>query len=273
MKQFVCLVCVCVTFLISKAQSSVSGAPALFITTNKTTSLIFPSAIKHVDRGTKDVLVQQVKEAENLLLVKASSSGFKETNLSVVTADGHLYTFDVCYDSVPLLLVYRLSVPPVDEKVSFQDEIMNIVRIEDYAKSLLNNKKSVRGIRSHKWDMTTSVNGIYIKDNVMFYQLVLKNESAINYDIEFIRFYIRDKKKGKRTATQEVELKPLCTSGKTGVVNGMAENSIVLAFEKFTIPEAKFLAIEVMENNGGRHLLLKVRNNKIVRARLLPEPR
>jgi conjugative transposon TraN protein len=194
-------------------------------------------------------------------------TGFTETNLSVVTADGHLYTFDVVYDSTPLLLVYRLTPPPVNETVTFNGEDMSEVAIENYANSLLGKKKSIRGISNSKWGMTGKVNGIFIKNGIMFFQFVLRNESAIDYDIEFIRFYIRDKKKGKRTASQEVELKALCTVGNTESVKGYVDTKIVTAFEKFTIPEAKFLAIEVMEKNGGRHLTLRLRNNKIIKAK------
>jgi conjugative transposon TraN protein len=267
MKQIVSLIFVCLSFVIANAQSSVSGIPPLFITTNKTTSLIFPAAIRHVDRGTKDVLVQQVKEAENLLLVKAALPGFMETNLSVLTADGHLYSFDVSYDSLPLLLVYRLSPPPVSEIIAFKDEAMNTARVEHYAKSLLSEKKTIHGVRNTIWDMQAGVNGIYIKENVMFFQLLLKNGSSIDYDIDFIRFYIRDMKRNRRTASQEVELKPLSIQGNTEMVKGNEDTRLVVAFEKFTIPEAKFLVIEVMEKNGGRHLTLRVHNNKILKAK------
>ena len=70
MKRFVLLICGCWIIV-----SAFSQIPSLAIATDKTTSLIFPFPIRHVDRGTKDVLVQQVKEATNILLVKAASQG------------------------------------------------------------------------------------------------------------------------------------------------------------------------------------------------------
>ena len=94
----------------------------------------------------------------------------------------------------------------------------------------------------------------------------MDNESPIDYDIDLLRFFIRDKKKGKRTAIQENELKPLYVVGNTSRVKGGSQNSIVVALEKFTIPDAKDLAIQIMEKNGGRHLLMKVKNNKIIKA-------
>ena len=121
--------------------------------------------------------------------------------------------------------------------------------------------------------MQAKVIGIYIKGNVMYCQLRLKNKSSIDYDIEFLRFYIRDKKKGKRTAAQENDLNPLYVSGNVSKVKANSDNIVVFALEKFTIPDAKYLSIQIMEKNGGRNLLMKVNNRKIIRRVSLPDIR
>jgi hypothetical protein len=248
MKRLVCLICVCWIVV-----SAIAQTPSLCITTAKTTSLIFPFSIRHVDRGTKDVLVQTVKEADNILLVKAAGKDFTETNLSVVTEDGSLYSFIVCYNANPGEWVYHL---PTQSKTA----------LSTYANGILDNKPTMHGVRDHKWDMLAKIIGIYIKDNVIYYQLQLNNQSPIDYDIDFLRFYIRDKKKGKRTATQENELTPLYIAGNTSQVKANSYNTIVIALEKFTIPDAKYLAVEINEKNGGRHLFMKGNNNKIIKA-------
>jgi len=46
---------------------------------------------------------------------------------------------------------------------------------------------------------------------------------------------------------------------------------LVIALEKFTIPDAKFLAIQIMEKNGGSHLSMKIGNKKIMQAIPLPD--
>lgn len=253
MKRIVCLVCVCWMFVSACAQTS-----SLQITTDKTTSLIFPFPIRHVDRGTKDVLVQPVKEADNILLVKAASVKFPETNLSVVTGDGSVYSFKVNYTDQPENWIFYL--PELKKST-----------IATYANGILDNHRTVRGIRDRKWDITASVNGIYIKDDVMYYQILLCNQSTIDYDIDLLKFYIRDKRKSKRTAVQENELTPLHISGNTRKVKACDFSMIVVALDKFTIPDAKYLAIQLMEKNGGRHLLMKVNNNKIIRSIPLPD--
>lgn len=74
----------------------------------------------------------------------------------------------------------------------------------------------------------------------------------------------------KRTAVQEIDLVPLCEAGNTGTVTPNNAIVTVFAFEKFTIPDAKHLVIELGEKNGGRRLRLKVGNKKLLHARILP---
>jgi conjugative transposon TraN protein len=230
----------------------------LAISTDKTTALIFPFPIRYVDRGTKDVIVQPVKENEKILLVKAAVKQFGETNLSVVTDDGHVYSFVVNYVARPDSLVFELPV-------------FTNAGIETYARSIADNKGSITGIRDKTWSIEASVTGIYIKDKVIYFQLLLRNQSAINYDIDVLRFFIRDQKKGKRTAAQENACLPLYIAGNHQHVKAYNFSVIVVALDKFTIPDAKFFGIQVMEKNGGRHLQLKVGNSKLIKAVVLPD--
>ena len=230
----------------------------LGVSTDKTTALIFPFPISHVDRGTKDIIVQPVRENEKLLLVKAAVKQFGETNLSVVTNDGHVYSFVVNYVARPDSLVYELPV-------------FTNANVETYARSIADNKGIVRGISDKSWSVEASVTGIYIKDKVIYFQLLLCNHSAINYDVDVLRFFIRDLKKGKRTAIQENTLAPLFIAGNHQQAKAYNFSVIVVALDKFTIPDEKFLGVQIMEKNGGRHLQLKVGNAKLVKAVVLPD--
>ena len=57
----------------------------LEVTYDKTTNLVFPSAIISVDKGSEDILVQKATGVENILRVKAGVKDFAETNLSYCT--------------------------------------------------------------------------------------------------------------------------------------------------------------------------------------------
>lgn len=232
---------------------TLNAQTTISIATDHTVSLIFPFPIKHVDRGTQDLLVQHAKESDNILLVKASVNYFKSTNLSVVTSDGTVYAFAVQYNEKPPVWVYHIP-------------LQSHANIATYANGILDNTRTLHGVRDRSWDIEALIAGIYIKNNVIYYQLRLDNQSPIDYDIEFLRFYIRDKKKGKRTARQENEIVPLFIAGNTKQVKAGSRNVMVIALDKFTIPDAKYLAVQIHEQNGGRHLFMKVNNNKIIKA-------
>ena len=237
---------------------AMSQVPSVCISAVKTISLVFPFPVTHVDRGSKDILVKQVKKAANILLVKAAAKDIPETNLSVVTDEGSIYSFAICYDDNPSTWIYRL---PESRESSTRT----------YANGILDNPSTAWGMHADSWDMTSGIIGIYIKDNTIYYQLRINNHGPIDYDIDFIRFYIRDKKRSRRSAIQENELKPMYLSGNTRQVKAGSRATIVAAVEKFTLPDAKYLAIEINEKNGGRHMFIKVKNKKIMKAIRLPE--
>lgn len=243
------------------------------ISCDKTTSLIFPAGIRKFDKGTSSILSEFSEQTGNLLLLKAAKPNFPESNLSVITADGRFFTFTVAYQKDPDQLLYNISeqFSLNESKVILPEEISAQLSAEIYSKMLLTHPKQTHSVSDESWDVKLALKGIYINGGSIFYQLQLENTSTINYDIDLIRFYIRDTKKQKRSAVQEIELKPLFVAGRIGSVNAQCKDVLVLSFNKFTIPKNKYLAIEVMEKNGGRNLFLKVSNKKIVKASILPD--
>ncbi|MBK0368225.1 conjugative transposon protein TraN [Flavobacterium agrisoli] len=236
---------------------------------SKTTSIVFPYAIKSVDIGSAEILVQKAKALENILLVKALKEHFYQTNLTTVTADGRLYIFVLNYDELrPDLHVKADNAVAINKEILFTTTNENEKKIEQMATLALSKKSKVGGIKRSKYQIGLQINGIFIDGDVMYFRVVFENNSSISYEIDQLRFFIRDQKKSKRTASQEIEILPLYTSAKSTV---LPENSAVVkvfALEKFTIPEKKYLTLEMIEKKGGRHVELNLNNNRL--SQILP---
>jgi conjugative transposon TraN protein len=229
---------------------------------SKTTSIIFPYTIKSIDKGSAEVLVQKAKGVENILLVKAAKEHFFQTNLTVVTSDGKLYVFVLNYDdSCPDLNFKAENAVAASRDVQFSLENENQKRIEQYASAAYSKKKKISGLKKSKYQIRLEVNGIFIQQDVLYLRVVFENKSKINYDIDQFRFFIRDKRKSKRTASQEIELEPLYATSSSSVIPYKSEIIKVYALQKFTIPENKYLTIQMIEKNGGRHLEVDINNN------------
>ncbi|MEB2774635.1 conjugative transposon protein TraN [Algoriphagus sp. D3-2-R+10] len=246
----------------------ISASP-ISISDQLTTNLIFPQAIISVDRGSRNILVQKARTVENILQVKAENNKLADSNLTVITADGKFYSFTVKYLKDPRQL--NLKILPESDRglAEFEKDIPSEVAILETAKKVAIKNRKIKPIRQRKYMTGLSLTGIYIEDDLLYFQIKLENQTNINYDVDQFRFFIRDNKQGKRTASQELEQIPVMILGKTGQIPAQSTQTLVVALSKFTIPDQKHLGIQLMEQQGGRHLKIKVKNRHIIQAFLV----
>lgn len=245
----------------------------LLVSTNKTSNLIFPFAIKSVDIGSVDLLAQKANGIENVLQLKAAKENFDETNLSIITSDGKLYSFLIDYSANPSLLNLKfkdtLNNPISFSSPDFKDSKSNDEEIELDARKLLEQKRFLFGVKDESNGMRLFLSGIYIDNDVLYFKISLENKTNINYDFESLNFFIKDIKQSKRTAVQEIQQTPLLIYNDSGFVKGKTDLSFVVALQKFTIPDKKMLVIQLMEKDGGRNLSLKIKNKTLVKAKTI----
>ncbi len=236
------------------------------VATNKTTNLVFPFSIAHVDHGSKDVLAQQVSEASNVLELKAAIDSFTETNLSVITSDGSLYSFNVQYSAMPK----QLNIVLQKEKYKpFVKTNNNEEKIQAAIGTIAKKKRSFFGLADKHDEIHLLLKGLYVQNDVLYFQLEVNNLSNVSYDIDALQFIIKDKQRGKRTATQEQPLQPVQTTGSQESILAQTKQDIIIALPKFTLPDNKYLFINITEKNGGRDVSLQVKDRHLIRAEIL----
>ncbi|OIV40329.1 conjugative transposon protein TraN [Flavobacterium johnsoniae] len=256
------------------SKKSVVLAPGEFknlhIAYSKTTSIVFPYAIKSLDKGSEEVLVQKARAVENVLLLKAAKHHFAQTNLTVVTAEGRLYVFVLNYEEAcPDLNLQADNSAAVHTEILFSLDNENQKKIQQYARLALSKKTKAKGPRSRRFEIKLTAGGLFIHQDIWYLRLAVDNASKINYDIDQLRFFIRDQRKAKRTASQEIELTPLYSTCDTAVIPDKSEVTAVYALSKFTIPEKKCLTIQLIEKNGGRQIEIDVKNSDLLNADVL----
>lgn len=236
------------------------------ITTNKTTNIIFPHAIIGVDRGSKSLLAQKATGVDNILQVKAATDTFVETNLSVITADGKLTSFIVRFNRSPIILNISLIGSESERKISQSPERTNDAELSEFSKAALKSRKKFYNIFEGSHGIKFELTGLFINNDILYFRVFFRNTSSINYDIDQLRFYIRDRKARKRTSIQEIEIKPIYVENKQTSIAAHSQQNIVFALPKFTIPDGKNFFIQVMEKNGGRNYELKLSGRHIFKA-------
>ncbi len=250
------------------AQSSAAiEVRRLSISDTKTTNLIFPYPIKSVDRGSRDVLAQKASDVENILQIKAAGPGLTETNLTVMTADGRLYSYLISYSNqIPdLNVVVTNGVQADAELVVFSPDATND-KVRAAAAKVIHKKAFITSCNVRSYNMQLSLDGIYVEGDKIYFQVKLKNDSWIDYPIRQLRLFLKDNKNGKRTTVQEIELAPTYILGNQKIVHNRSEHRLVVALPSFTIPDQKRFILQVQEANGGRHLKLDIKSKHLVKA-------
>lgn len=242
---------------------------SLTISYNKTTSIIFPFSITSVDRGSKDVLAQKARGVENVLQLKAGRKDFTETNLTVITADGVLHQFAITYGEVPVSQTVTIASKLSDSNIILAKDAINERDIQEDSRVVLQ-QSTGKVDQASKYRLVLSLQDIFVHGSTLYFRILISNKSSIDYDVKSLKFLIRDKKKVKRTSSQELEIVPLYVDNKTEHINGFASKTIVYAVRKFTIPDGKALHVNLFEEYGGRNLSLTIHNKDILNARMLP---
>lgn len=259
---------------VQAASTPASGAAIvsreLVISTGATTVLIFPAAICEscVDRGHPDVSTSAVAGVSNVLRVKAASAEMPTTNLTVFTADGMIYSFAVRYDPNPGNFLHDFTALKSRGPAQFHAGRMNDADIAANALVVAATApRRQRPITRSVGQIDMRLQNILLKDGIMFLSFGLHNRSQIAYDLDFSRFYIRDRSRRKRTSRMEKQSPPLhqLVSPGMSVLPG-ATATVVVAFPKFTIADSKLFCAEIFEKGGDRVLQLRMKGRHLLRA-------
>ncbi|WP_409965968.1 hypothetical protein PIECOFPK_02346 [Mycovorax composti] len=250
------------------------------VTYDKTSHLIFPTAIRYVDLGSEYLIAGKAEDAENVLRVKASVRDFEpETNFSVITNDGRFYSFNVYYSGYPDALSYDLlTMQKAVDKANSNDVLFEELgnNSPSLAGLLLEtiykkDKRIVEHIGSKSFGIQFILKGIYIHNGKYYFHTELRNRSNVPFQIDFVNFKVVDKKVAKRTVVQERPLIPLRTYKPLTEISGQTTEQNVFLLDQFTIANDKVLLIEIFEKNGGRQQTLQVENSDLIKARLISD--
>lgn len=250
------------------------------VTYDKTSHLIFPTAIRYVDLGSEYLIAGKAEDAENVLRVKASVKEFEpETNFSVITNDGRFYSFNVYYSSCPQTLSYDVqTMQKTVDKTSGNDVLFEELGNSppSLAGLLLEtiykmDKRIIKHIGAKSFGIQFILKGIYIHNGKYYFHTELVNRTNVPFQIDFINFKVVDKKLAKRTVVQERPMIPLRTYKPLDEIGGKAVEQNVFLLDQFTIADDKVLLIEIFEKNGGRHQTLQVENSDLIKANVVKD--
>ena len=247
----------------------------------KTVHITFPAKVKYVDLGSNFLIAGKAEETENVIRVKAAYKGFEgETNFSVICEDGSFYTFIASFNDDPGILFHEMNpiVSSLTDKMPNNRKEIILKDIDGESPMILqmilnsiykDNIRDIASIGERKDRIEATARGIYVKGNILYFHLGINNTSDVTYDIDYVRFTVKDRKKFKKQASQEESIFPVREFNNNSLARATGRSTYrsVYAFNKFTLSSDKVLQIEIAEKNGGRTVIFNILPSDILGAR------
>ena len=231
-----------------------------YVSRDKTTALFFKSAVKIISKPTSDFDVTQKEDA--LITIKALDADFAPTRINVQdVSTAKIYHIPVEYsfgragrridvDGATPMTVRVIKTA----EYNYSTVVTQLA--EGKRKDVVDHEKT-GGVKA--W-----VDKLSLAGNRIFFRLDIRNKSNLPYEIDFVRFYIRDLKTVARMATHEQEIVPLITTlhKKTSIAHKQ-EIAKVFGFHRFSLSEDQALNVELYERNGNRHIYLQIKQKDL----------
>ncbi|MBN8856256.1 MAG: hypothetical protein BGO55_08835 [Sphingobacteriales bacterium 50-39] len=238
------------------------------VSINKVTNLVFHHRIMSVEVGSQEITASQVNDTA--LALQSSTRSFPETNLSVYAGDGRLYSFILIYADSPAHTSFLISWKDTTAFTELEEaEPLTEAAVQQTSADALAASHFLSRHSSDEFGVSLTLKSLYVRSTLFFFVFNLENETGVDYDVLRWHFSIRDKKRGKRTAVQEVDLTPVYLSKDAYHAGFRSNHLLVVALPKFTVPRKKYCLISLLEKDGGRNLQLRLRNNTLIKARQL----
>jgi conjugative transposon TraN protein len=264
---------------------SVKGSYPLAVSDVKTVHVIFPGKIREVDTGTPNILVQITESFDNVLRIKAINLPEKqETNITILTEDGALYSFLATYEKNPEILNINIgNNGKTDLEVSskmgihtfsksnFIEETINqsFADVESNSNKVYEKRNFIKNVGIKTQGMIAQLKALYNSNNLQYLKVELENETEVNYKIDFIKLYINDLESIKKTAIQQEELKIVKIFPNTNEIQAKSTSTLVLSSLMKSLPIDKIMEIEIYEKDGGRHLRFQIDSNTLTKSKQL----
>ena len=247
----------------------------LFISTSQVVHLRFASELKYVNLGSRDIVAKIVDGSKDFVAVKAREPFSSVTSMSCLESNGSMHTFFVAFREHPSRLDidtrFKAAAAEAAEPVfssspqsSPGDSRTPPIAFEDVVKM----KQELYHIGTRGYDIEVQCENIFVKDDVLFLLISLKNSSAVSYNLTAPRFSIESKRRTKRGLQYEKAAFPRNSYG-LGVIQPDETGKLVFTFDKIALIRGQVFRVYFYENGGARNLTLTLNINDVNKAKRL----
>ena len=235
-------------------------------------ALFFPTNIRQGIVGSENFVFSYNRErAQPLALLKATKG--KQSNLLVITTDGKVYSY---------IIAYAASITEMNRFISLSESIghehqreslvirdtiksdSNLVIKKEYQEAFFEKSCAAilkqperKNVFRRKKGMLLAIKNMVYYEDLVFVQFEIKNESGIDFDIDYLKLALVMGNAKRRSSHQSVPLIPRYVHQMRKKIRHGETSRFVYVIPKFTLGDNEKLQLNLKEIKGNRELVLR----------------
>mgnify|MGYP001795491121 CR=1 FL=1 len=258
-------------FLLFTTLSSNAQTDTLYANQTHNLALFFPSPIRQATPGSENFTFSYNRDTPQHFGLLQASPG-TNSNLLVITNDGHVYSFTLQY-SKGMLRTNRFI--GLDESIGHERPIVKIAKSEliqdlmmpetqkktshfrkaDYFENLCSSLmlKNTQNLKSKKkGGMTLRLQNMVYHNREVYLVLEIANKSGIDFEVDYLKVFKVNGNKRRKSSFQKLQLIPVYAHNHPSMVNDLSKKRFVYVVPKFTFGDSENLQFELKEKKGSR---------------------
>ena len=227
------------------------GQDTLFVSTTQVVHLRFASELKYVNLGSRDLVARIVDGAKDFVAVKARTAFEGCTSLTCLESIGKMHTFLVAYREHPERL--EVDTTAATDAASQFEELIGM-------------KQELYHIGVREYGIRVLCENIFVKDDVLYLLVSVRNDSAVSYKLSAPRFAVESARRKRRGLQYVKTVQPKEIYGMGTVAPGEVSN-LVFTFDKLTLLRGQVFRAYFYEDGGSRNLVMTLESMAIICAR------
>lgn len=248
----------------------------LYANESHVVTLFFPSPIRQAVTGAEHFTFSYNRDSgQHFGLLQANKGS--ESNLLVLTEDGHAYSYVLAYNK-RLLETHRFI--KIDESIGKETEtkvfpvtpapdsipkIQRAKRIDSEKELMAKGAEYILGRKTGNLK-TKRKNGLILRLKELFYhgnkvyvELEIENNSNIDFELDTLEIYRVNGEKGRRSSHQKAPMATIFKHGEPHIIRSGHSHRFVYVLPKFTLGDSEKLLLELHEKKGNRMLRIYCR--------------
>jgi hypothetical protein len=253
---------------------TIESLDTIYANETKNVALFFPEPIRQGITGSENFVFTYNREKEQYFGLLQAQPG-KESNLLVINRNGSIFSYIVSYKAQLSKLNYfvPLSHSIGNEKPKVADSIQtetsekifdnDTYYYQKFCCYLLDNKQYLGRYTRRNDGVIMRLENIVFDKEELYFVIQIRNNSTLDYDLNFLNLSIETRQKGKKKSLQRLYQEPIF---KHYLPSKIVENQTVrfiYVMPKFSLSNDRKIILELNEKDGERNIELKISHKYI----------